>query len=209
MTAKVAAGFNRLSAVYDGLAAVMSGNQIKKSQLHFLGRIKDRSRILILGGGTGWLLSCMLADRSGCEVWYIDISDRMIREARKRCVGNNKVHFITGTEADVPMNTFFDIVITNFYLDLFTEADAEKTVQTVMHRLSAEAMWIVTDFADQGKWWQKVLLKMMYHFFRFTCDIDARWLPRWQRIMDAHLERKEERTFFKGFIVSAVYFVRR
>lgn len=205
MSEKIASGFDRLAASYDGLAAVVSGNQIKKSQVHFLHRIPDGSRILMLGGGTGWLLPNMLTDKFACELWYIDISARMIKEASARHIGNNKVHFIRGTDADIPVNIKFDIVITNFYLDLFSEREVERIVRKIIPLLSHGAVWIATDFVDQGKWWQKVLLQLMYHFFRSTCGIEARSLPGWVRIMSAHMRRSESECFLSGFIISAVY----
>ncbi len=82
--------------------------------------ITQQDRLLILGGGSGWILESINALSFDGEVWYIEASSEMIRLASKRQL-DFKVHFIHGTEENIPQEVVFDAVITNFYLDLFPD----------------------------------------------------------------------------------------
>src|SRR5258708_1136346 len=90
------------------------------AQQYFLGNIREHAKVLILGGGSGWLLANLLRLRQNCEVWYIDASEKMIALSRQKNKPEYRVHFIHGTELDIPLTIQFDVVITNFYFDLFT-----------------------------------------------------------------------------------------
>jgi hypothetical protein len=72
--------------------------------------------------------------------------------------------------------------------------------------LKSNGNWIVTDFVDEGKWWQPLMLSVMYGFFRITSRIGARKLPEW----DLHFENTGfneilSARFYSGFIRSRVY----
>jgi tRNA (cmo5U34)-methyltransferase len=56
MSVRVARGFDRLAPFYDSLARLIIGKGIKQSQLHFLNHLRDKTKLLVLGGGTGWIL---------------------------------------------------------------------------------------------------------------------------------------------------------
>src|SRR6187402_1340927 len=76
-------GFDRLAPVYDKLAGLVFGKAIVDAQLVFLDRVRAGDRILILGGGTGWLLEKLLRKQPVCEVWYVESSSRMIELTRQ------------------------------------------------------------------------------------------------------------------------------
>ena len=111
-------GFNTIAKIYDTLAKIVFGRVIKKAQLHFLNEIPIEAKVLILGGGTGWILNSILKIRPAVEVWYIEASTKMISIAKKKVVGFNNIHFIHGTEQNIPVDQHYDVVITNFYFDL-------------------------------------------------------------------------------------------
>lgn len=201
----ISKGFDRLVPFYDLLVWVVYGSHIRKAQAYFLNRIPDHSKILILGGGTGWILKALLSDKNSCEVWYVESSSAMILKARKRDTGKNIIHFITGTEADIPEQIKFDVVITNFFLDMFSDTSNEEIARLVISILSPRSQWHVTDFVSTTVWWQKLLLKVMYTFFRFTCGIEARELPSWDAIIQQHMKINATEFFFGKFIKSAVY----
>ncbi|MEZ4686196.1 MAG: hypothetical protein R3B47_09055 [Bacteroidia bacterium] len=63
--------FNRLAPVYDFLASLVFGNRIRQAQRWLLDFIPEGSSILILGGGTGWILE-ELAEKAHiqpCTIW--------------------------------------------------------------------------------------------------------------------------------------------
>ena len=181
------------------------GKSIVLAQTSFLGIISPFSKVLILGGGTGWLLTELLRGHPTCEVWYIESSANMLSMAIKKNREPSQVHFILGTEKDIPA-CGFDIVITHFFLGLFSPLSLQSVVQKISLASKPSAHWMVADFVDHGKWWQLSLLKIMYSFFRRTCHIEARALPPWDEILvQSGLRIVQRRFYYGGFIAGAVY----
>ena len=192
--------FNRVAFLYDALVRLVFGNSMLRAQTFLLDKIKDDAAILIIGGGTGWILKAL---KPNCEVWYIDSSSKMIEKARKQdaiC----KVHFIAGTESDIPDRTF-DVVITNFYFDLFTTTKVDAVIKKIKTVIEPDGHWIVTDFVDKA-WWQRIMLNLMYLFFSVTCNIESKKLPAWIESFDQNgFSVIESKTFYGGFIKTGLW----
>jgi len=198
--------FDRIAFMYDFLAKLVFGRSIVDSQKYFLNRIEDGSSVLILGGGTGWLLADLLKVKPNCEVWYIEASARMIGLAKAKTDTKYQVHFIHGTEQDIPTIVKFNVVITNFYFDMFTDNSLTQTIDQIRTSLKPRALWIVTDFVDNNRWWQKLLLRIMYAFLRITCSLENQRLPDWNRLVcENGLVKIDSRSFYKDFIETTVY----
>ena len=97
-------GFDRLAPIYDPLARMIYGKSIVQAQTSFLSIIPPFSKVLILGGGTGWLLTELLRGHPTCEVWYIESSANMLSMTIKKNGHPGRVHFILGTEKDIPVS---------------------------------------------------------------------------------------------------------
>jgi len=198
-------GFDKIASMYDGLARLVFGESIRQAQTCFLNDIPPQSKVLILGGGSGWLLTQLLRLKPECEIWYIEASEKMI-ELAKATVNSNHIHFIYGTEDSIPTLIQFDVVITAFYLDLFTEKSLGVVVKKIQNKVKPDGIWLVTDFVGNKKWWQNILLGMMYRFFRVLCGIEAVGLPNWnQSLVSQDLVKRKSRFFYRAFIESTVY----
>jgi len=192
--------FDRVAFLYDALVRLVFGNSMFRAQTFLLDKIKDNATVLIIGGGTGWILKAL---KPGCEVWYIDSSSKMIERARKQDV-TCKVHFITGTESDIPGRTF-DVIITNFYFDLFTTTKVDTVIKKIKTVMKPDAHWIVTYFVDKA-WWQRIMLNVMYLFFNVTCNIESKKLPAWLESFDQNgFKMIESKTFYAGFIKTVLW----
>lgn len=198
-------GYNSIATIYDLLAKLLFGGRIWESQLHFLNTIQGKENILILGGGTGWILIEILKRHASCRIWYIDASSKMIAMSRVSVNNDKRVHFIHGTEDDIPASTKFDRVITNFYIDMFSEISLRKAIAKIQLSLNPNADWIVTDFVTDH-WWQKMLLKVMYLFFRITTNVETMNLPNWERaIHESGFTEKSSKHFCRDFIKATLY----
>lgn len=200
----IATGFDRLAPVYTGLTKLVFGNSLDEAQEYFLKILKPADRVLILGGGSGKFLKSLLKLHPHISIDYIDISPRMIALAQRKTVPSANVNFIVGTEQDIP-NTHYSVVITNFYLDLFSDQTLKSIIEKIKSHLQPKAAWLATDFVCE-KWWHKLMLWVMYRFFNVTTGIEARQLPDWQQ----HLARAIggnpiQRKFYQGFITTAVF----
>lgn len=200
--------FDALAPYYDRLKRFVFGSAIGISQHHFLQRIPSGARVLIIGGGSGEILPALLKEHPGRRVWYVEASSKMLGLAAARVPPSqrHRVVFIHGTAWKPSDDLAFDAVITNFVLDLMPQQEINSFITGVLNSLSAGGMWLVTDFIDRGKAWQKVLLWAMYRFFGVTCGIEAVGLPEWEEAMQhSGLAEKEFRLFFHGFIKTALY----
>lgn len=197
--------FDRLAFVYDRLAKLFFGKSIIESQTYFLNKIPDNSKVLILGGGTGWILTEISKTKNELDICYIEASEKMIARAKEKSRSNRRVYFIHGTENDIPSGEHFDVVITNFYLDLFSDDSLKIILEKIKKSTMIRTQWIVTDFVN-NTWWQNFLLKLMYIFFQVTCNIEARRLPAW-RIGLQNLGAKEvdSRNYYGNFMQTSLF----
>jgi tRNA (cmo5U34)-methyltransferase len=199
--------FNQIASVYDILTRMVFGKSIRNAQVRFLDCIPPHGNVLVLGGGTGWLLHALLSINPSCRVWYIEASSSMIEKTRRKIgqAQQGRVHFIHGTENAIPRGMRYDAVITYFFLDLFTAPSLDDVIGKVQAHLKPRAVWLASDFVDREKWWQKALLRMMYLFFRLTCSLETKQLPPWEARLTFHeLEEVETEYFFGSFIKSVM-----
>jgi ubiquinone/menaquinone biosynthesis C-methylase UbiE len=199
--------FNVLAKYYDALARLVFGRSIRKAQLVYLTEIPSRADVLILGGGTGYLLEQLMMVHPDCRVWYVEASSSMIQQAgeRTRCF-HERITFIHGTENDIPSQIRFDVVILDFFLDLFNESTVQALVMRMRQSTKPGGIWLVTDFTKTGKWWHAVLLTLMYRFFGALCGIEARTLPPWEAVLAQNeLAPVQERYFYGRFIKREVW----
>ena len=200
--------FNWLSRHYDLLTRLVFGKAIYDSQVHYLSLIKPGARILILGGGSGELLPSLRSKNPDCKVWYVEASSGMLVLAAEKTGEEFKkdVRFIHGTEEAIPERVMFDAIITHFFLDLFPEDRLLALCRQIVPKLQDGGLWLVSDFVDRGRWWQRMMLWVMYRFFVLACRIEATRLPAWNDVLGlSGLRQREEKLFFGGFIKSTVY----
>lgn len=197
--------FNGVAPFYDRLAKLVFRSAMRLAQKQFLPEIIRARNILIIGGGTGLLFVDFLRSTSG-KITYVDSSEKMIALARNNFrLFNERVTFICGTEEKVPEEVF-DAVILNFYLDLFSETSMQRVTKLITGKLKSEAQLVVTDFVKQDIVWQKLLLWLMYLFFRVTCNIEAKQLPDWPlKLHESGFQLIKSKSFFYRFIESRLY----
>jgi tRNA (cmo5U34)-methyltransferase len=201
---RISTGFDRLAPIYTVLTKIVFGGRVQRAQLHFLTQITRNDHVLILGGGSGDLLKALLEKHSGLIVDYIDISPKMLGLARKKVNKTSNVNFIEGTERNIP-ETAYSLVITNFYLDLFTDSIVAQVITTIKKSLRPDAKWLATDFVNESAW-QRIMLWVMYRFFRMTTGIEATRLPNWTSVLTkSGMQELDSAKFYKGFIKSSVY----
>ena len=206
---KMAGGFDRIAPYYDSLARLVFGDSIRRCQLEYLNKIPLGAKVLILGGGTGWLLAKMMKANPTCRVWYLESSLKMIEIAKAglKDLSNADVFFIHGTEKNLQQRNdiYFDAVITNFYFDLFTSSSLKDALEHIKKCVYPGSKLLVSDFVDR-EWWQQFLLFLMYRFFRWTCAIEARTLPDWQRqLEEAGFAECSTTWYYRAFIKSSLH----
>jgi ubiquinone/menaquinone biosynthesis C-methylase UbiE len=192
---------------YDRLSRLVYGKALVNAQVCLLPYVPANSNVLIVGGGTGWILEELTrVHPTGLTITYVEISAKMMALSQKRNFGGNKVAFITQPAEETAFSDKFDVIITPFLFDNFKEATLQKVFTHLNHQLKTEGVWLNTDFQLTGKWWQNVLLKSMFLFFRTICRIETSVLPDIaQQFKQNGYTIVDEKTFFGEFVVSAVY----
>ncbi|WP_214072137.1 class I SAM-dependent methyltransferase [Mucilaginibacter sp. dw_454] len=189
---------------YDRLSKVVYGNALVNAQVYLLQFVKPNSSILIAGGGTGWILDELAKQySSGLKITYVEISANMMALSKKRNWGNNEVTFIIGPVEEIAIGNQFDVVFTPFLFDNFREDTLQKVFDRLHQRLKPGGIWLNTDFQLTGKWWQNILLKSMFLFFRLLCRIETSVLPDINKqFKKSDYEVIAEKTFFGTFVIS-------
>ena len=201
------ANYNNSAWFYDGLSRLVYGKALVNAQVYLLRYVLPNSNILMVGGGTGWILEELIKIHpSGLNITYAEIAPKMIALSQKRNVCNNHVVFINDAIENVALSTNFDVVLTPFLFDNFTEQTTSKVFNHIHSLLKPGDLWLNCDFQLSGKWWQGVLLKSMFLFFRIVCHIEGSQLPDIERHFAGHnYKRVKQQTFFGDFIISKVY----
>lgn len=172
------ANYDHTTWFYDALSRLVFGRSIRRAQISLLPFIPANSKVLIAGGGTGWILEELSkVHSSGLEIIYVEISANMIALAQKQHALNNKVIFINQPVEEVDLSDAVDVVITPFLFDNFTPPAAAQLFNHLDKQLKPGGLWLYTDFQLAGRWWHKAMLKSMYLFFRMFKAVEVSELP--------------------------------
>ena len=178
-------GFDRIAWVYDWLAWMVFGGRTRKAQQIYISRIPHKAKVLILGGGTGWLVKKILKRRPDIEIIYVEASPRMIKIAQKKLIDfKRNIDYRLGNERRLIEMEAVDVVITPFILDVFNEKRLKDVFWLLDKALKPGGTWLFTDFViphGKGRNFARVLIWTMYRFFRLVCNIPGRKLLDFER----------------------------
>jgi ubiquinone/menaquinone biosynthesis C-methylase UbiE len=204
-----------VARVYDQLAQVVFGQAQRRAQLAALRAglplAGHAPRVLVLGGGPGWVLTELLRQCPAAQVLYLETSAAMLAQARARLARltpekQAQVEFRQGSERDLRPGEQFDALVTFFVLDCFALDDFPGAMARLQAARRPGAPWLVADFQPPRRWWQRGLLRAMYLFFGAAVGLRARQLPPWPTALAAlgnsiHYQSD----FYFGFIASQVW----
>ncbi|GGG36596.1 class I SAM-dependent methyltransferase [Hymenobacter glacieicola] len=206
-------GFDFVASFYDPLARLVYGRSLQRAQQAALytGLPDGLPHVLIIGGGTGWVLGQVLRLQPKARVVYVEASARMLARSKawaRRHLPQHlgQIEFRLGTEASLPPSSCFDAVVTFFFLDLFEPVRLRSITERLGSLLTPGGRWLLADFARPRTWWQHVLLTLMYWFFGLTTGIRARRRPPIEDEL-ARLGRVSTPAgqFFGGMVAASVW----
>ncbi|AHJ96574.1 class I SAM-dependent methyltransferase [Hymenobacter swuensis] len=206
-------GFDFVAAFYDPLARLVYGTSLRRAQQEALeaGLPAGISRMLIIGGGTGWVLGEVLRRRPTARLVYLEAAPRMLHRSRAWLHQHMPQHmaqveFRQGTEAALQPQEQFDAVLTFFFLDLFEPVRLRALVARLRAVLATGGVWLLADFGLPQAWWQSMLLGLMYHFFGLTTGISARQRPPIEaELYRVGLQPEAAGQFFGRMVESSVW----
>ncbi len=205
----MATNYDSIASVYDLLSRIVYGKAIINAQVSLLKFIPPGSRILIVGGGTGWILEKLAEQQnSGLSIDYVESSTRMIALSEKRNYGLNAVNFINLPVESFEGKSLYDVVFTPFFFDNFKQDKIEPIFNGLNRLLKNNGVWLYADFVhndNESRLWQKLLLKTMYFFFHVTCNIETNELVNMEGYFHATHNKIYECSFYSGFIKATAW----
>lgn len=197
----IAPWYDRLSRMVFFRAQVNA----QKEQLSF---IENHQRILIVGGGTGWILEEIANIRQDLQITYVEISENMLELAKQKKCGNNSVDFV-----HLPIENFtndipYDVILTAFLFDNFAKVRAELVFFNLHQKLKKEGLWLFSDFIEHPKknHWKNLLLKLMYLFFDKVARIEAKNLVNmYQYFEENGYKIVQEKYYYSSFVKAVVF----
>lgn len=203
----MAANYDNAAWFYDRLSRLVYGKALVRAQTKYLHLIPAGAKILIAGGGTGWIIEEIAKTYpSGLKITYVELSEKMMDKARKRNAAGNVITYVNQPVEEANLTGDFDVIITPFLLDSLSAGIFDAVFKGLSNLLPPDGIWLNTDFQLTGKWWQPMLLKSMYLFFRMIGCVENVDLPLIkQRFQQAGYIAKQQTTFFGDFILAAVY----
>ncbi|MCE6991029.1 class I SAM-dependent methyltransferase [Dyadobacter sp. CY323] len=202
--------YDRIAGNYDAISQLFFRKAIVRSQQVLFPFLSSPATILIVGGGTGWILEEIAEiHSSGLQITYLDLSGKMIALAKNRDWKQNIVTFIQSDIQEYKSEQHFDFIITPFLFDNFKPDRAHAIFAQLDRWLAPNGLWLFADFHVQDNSngiWQKVMLKCMYLFFNAIARVETKELTD----MDVLFKQEKYETVFESshfsrFIQARVY----
>ncbi|WP_316846294.1 class I SAM-dependent methyltransferase [Pedobacter psychrodurus] len=202
--------YDKIAGHYDTLSRLVFFKSQVNAQINQLQYIPENGNVLIVGGGTGWILEEITKVHSrGLKIIYVEISAKMITLSQKRNCGHNDVTFVNLGIEDFKSDLIFDVVLTPFLFDNFAEERAAKVFEQLNAYLKKDGLWFLVDFSlnkTNGKWWKWLILKSMYGFFKLLNIVEANNLIDMNPyFLKSHYQIVEERLYYGGFIKATIF----
>jgi ubiquinone/menaquinone biosynthesis C-methylase UbiE len=174
--------FDALAPHYRWMERLLAGEKLQRCRTAFIERIANNQEILILGQGAGRFVAKLAAINRTARITCLDSSSGMLRMTEKalRRENNfsNRIELLhCNILTWIPPEARFDGIISHFFLDCFTPSQLEEIVRRVAISARPRALWLLSDFNQPefglSKWRARVILWVMYRFFRLLTRLPA------------------------------------
>lgn len=194
-----------IARYYEVLEHLSFGGYLERSRFAFLGEARIARRAIVCGGGDGRFLARLLRVNSSVEVDFVELSPKMVELAELRVAGmgrgfRERVRFRVRDVCEFePPTEGYDLIVTHFFLDCFSEAELAGIVARLASWGVAHARWIVSDFREAdgpvGRIWTRSVIRGLYAAFRLTTGLRVTRLPNYAAALarEGYLLRCEEK----------------
>lgn len=141
-----ASRYGMVAGIYDKLGQFWTRGSIGKSKHWQLQFVKPGDRVLFAGSGTSEEASH--AFKLGAKIVIIDLSERMLSLARARFEwqGIDEVQFICADILEHTPKTKYDVIVANYFLDVFNYSDMKKVLRHLAGLLSVNGCLLIAGF---------------------------------------------------------------
>ena len=173
-------GFDKLARPYEALERLALGPALERSRAAFLDELTRARRVLILGEGDGRFLKRLLRVNPVCTVDVVDSSPAMLQRARRRLSPPEAARvrfFVRDARALRFPPRHYDLLVTLFFLDVFTHATLTRLVPKLASSLEPGGLWYLADFRVPEEGWRRLhaflWLRLLYPFFHTLTRMEA------------------------------------
>lgn len=179
-----AQGYDRLAKVYRPLEFCLFGHALQRARVALIGDLPKATEILVLGDGDGRLLEQLCQSQTDGQITSVDHSQVMLDRQRARLEplgADRRVQFICrDARSFVPAVGKYDLLITAFFLDCFTEVELGKLLPIWLAGLRESGHFYFVDFVRPKSLWRRcqsdVYQSMMHGLFRWQTGLPNRRL---------------------------------
>jgi ubiquinone/menaquinone biosynthesis C-methylase UbiE len=202
--------YDKTASFYDFLSRLVFFRSQVDAQVAQLRYIPAGSRVLIVGGGTGWILEELTKIHpEGLEISFVEISGKMLAKARQRNIGKNKIEFIHIGIESFNEDVHFNVIQTAFLFDNFSEPRINQVFSKLDDLLKPGGFWLFSDFQyhkEKVALWQAMFLKIMYLFFRTMSNVEAESLSDMMPYFHAKgYQLMAQEQYYGNFIQSNIF----
>ncbi|CAN0331203.1 unnamed protein product, partial [Hapterophycus canaliculatus] len=210
-------GYDRLASVYQTIEQIVFGRQLQAARTALLDELPGWQRMLILGDGDGRLLKAItkgMSIDSSQMIVSVDHSVSMLNRQKQRVAGEPVSEQIEWIQTDalsfVPEPYSFDVIVTPFFLDCFTEEQLQAGLPKWVGGLHQKGQWYYVDFVVPKSGWKrlgaKCLSRIMHWFFRIMTGLPNRHLlDATDHLLQCGLVREHQTLGFGGMISTEIY----
>ncbi|OHX68346.1 class I SAM-dependent methyltransferase [Flammeovirga pacifica] len=187
--------FDYIAKIYDKLAYLVFGNKITYIQQRTFYRLPKEKKVLIIGGGTGKIIPYIEEQLQPNSLTFLDYSSTMIQLAQQ-VPYKGDIHYINDSYTSLfKQKETYDIIITNFFLDVLPSKALDTFVNDVNKLLNDNGYWVVSDFRidphPRKKLLHTSLHQLMVLFFKITANLENTQLPNYIQVIDATKKYKK------------------
>jgi demethylphylloquinol methyltransferase len=144
--------YRLVGPIYDWLSAFYSGKSIHHCKVAMLDRLKPGDKVLFAGAGHG--MDAVHAARMGADVTVVELSETMLKSFEANIARASeehgvqlKVRSIHGDILRFKESERYDMVVANFFLNVFDESTMVQVLQHLITLGKPGAHIVVGDFA--------------------------------------------------------------
>ncbi|MBF0597250.1 class I SAM-dependent methyltransferase [Faecalibacter rhinopitheci] len=196
--------YNFIAPYYDILSRICFLNRQQIAHHVILKHLKSGNRILWIGGGSGWFLQELNSLQINLEIDYVELSKVMVDKASSKIYENLKVNYYCEDMFSFNYNRGYDVVISAFIFDHFTEIQCEKLFRKINPFLIKGGKWFYLDFSTKQTKFQQFLTQSMIMFFNVVAGLNNSHFPKIDHLFN-EFELVEEVFYFKKYIRAQVF----